>query len=72
MEKESKKEEDILWEKGNAKCLLVKDYAQGWTCEFWIGKQGFRLHYGGTKAEAKWMAKQLKIAFANYWPISPK
>lgn len=39
-----------------------------WKVEFWVGNQGFTLEYGGTKAEATWMAKMLKIAFKKITP----
>ena len=33
---------------------------------FGFGNQFFTLEYGGTKAEATWMAKMIKKCFRNY------
>lgn len=37
-----------------------------WVVEFGFGNQFFELSYGGTKAEANWMAKMLRGCFRNY------
>lgn len=37
-----------------------------WKVQFSYGNQFFTLEYGGTKAEATWMAKMLKKCFRNY------
>lgn len=37
-----------------------------WKVLFGFGNQTFELKYGGTKAEATWMAQMLKKCFANY------
>lgn len=37
-----------------------------WKVQFSYGNQFFTLEYGGSKAEAEWMAKQLKKCFADY------
>lgn len=46
--------------------------AKEWTVMFGIGNQFFELYYGGTKAEANWMAKMLKKAFKNASFIADK
>lgn len=43
-----------------------------WTVQFGIGNQFFELYYGGTKAEANWMAKMLKNAFKKCFIIHDK
>lgn len=37
-----------------------------WKVEFSYGNQFFTLEYGGTKAEATWMAKMLRQCFKKY------
>jgi hypothetical protein len=37
-----------------------------WVVEFSYGVQFFTLQYGGTKAEAEWMAKMLRKCFKSY------
>lgn len=37
-----------------------------WKVVFGFGNQSFELAYGGTKSEANWMAKMLRICFKNY------
>ena len=37
-----------------------------WVVEFSFGNQFFTLQYGGTKAEATWMARMLNKCFQNY------
>ena len=49
--------------------IKVLKIGREWKVEFWIAQQGFQLAYGGTKAEANWMAKMLKNAFSRISPI---
>lgn len=37
-----------------------------WEVEFSFGVQSFTLKYGGTKAEATWMANMLRKCFRSY------
>ena len=53
--------------------IKVEKYRGNWAVVFQIGNQGFHLEsLGGTKAEANWQAKMLKIAFSNITPIKKK
>lgn len=45
--------------------INVEKRGREYKVDFWIGNQGFELSYGGTKAEANWMAKMLRNAFKN-------
>jgi len=46
--------------------IEVVKLAGEWVVEFGFGVQAFTLRYGGTKAEATWMAKMLRKCFASY------